>query len=477
MRRVVIIGGSIAGLVTARVMADHFDRVTVLDRDHFPASPAFRPGTPQAHHIHVLLMEGQYILEKLFPGLQDELAGAGAQELDWTEDCLWFGMGKWGPRFPSGMVTHFSSRALLEFVLRQRLSQNPKVEFLTGHDATGLVADSGKTRITGVQFRLREQGRADHSGEIQADLVVDASGRESKTPQWMQALGYAPPPETVINSFLGYASRLYEKPARDMGWKAILIRGTPPDSSRGGGVFPIEGNRWIANVGAAGRDYPPTDEDGFIEFVRTLPDPLLYNVLKDAKPVSPVYGYRRTENRFRHYERLARVPENLIVLGDAVCAFNPVYGQGMTVAVQGALALGEILGTNRTADFTGVARRFYKKLAQVNATPWAMAVSVDSLYPETEGAKPDRANQLTNGYMTQVTELAVEDPRVHLAFLQVLHLLKPPLTLFHPYIILQVVRRVIARRFTSPPGVGRKHSHTNPSSIMPRFSHSQRNNG
>lgn len=463
MSQAVIIGGSIAGMATARVLSDHFDRVIIVDRDQFPASPSFRSGTPQAHHIHVMLMEGQHLLEGLFPGFQDELAAAGAPAMDWTADCLWYGFGKWGPRFASGLITHFASRALLEYTIRGRLLHLPIVEFLTGCDVTGLMVDASGTRITGVRFRSREADQPGELGELPADLVLDASGRESKMPQWLQELGYAPPPETVINSFLGYSSRLYEKPAVATDWKAILVRGTPPENSRGGGVFPIEGNRWIANLGAAGRDYPPTDEAGFLEFARSLPDPLLYTALKDARPISPIYGYRRTENRLRHYERLVRMPENLVALGDAACAFNPVYGQGMTVGVQGALALGESIRENRVADFTGLARRFYRKLARVNATPWAMATSVDFLYPETEGGQPDRTSQLTNRYMAQVTELSLEDARVHFAFLQVLHLLKPPVTLFHPYIMMQVVRRVLRRRGAAPSLMGKQHpnAHSN----------------
>ncbi|HEX9074508.1 MAG TPA: FAD-dependent oxidoreductase, partial [Anaerolineae bacterium] len=189
MSQAVIIGGGIAGMATARVLSDHFDRVISVDRDHFPTSPSFRSGTPQAHHIHVLLMEGQRLLEEMFPGLQAELATAGAQEMDWTADCLWYGFGKWGPRFRSGLVTHFASRALLEYTIRGRLVRLPNVQVMTGNQVTGLMADANATRITGVRFRSREADQPEELRELRADLVVDASGRESKMPQWLQELG------------------------------------------------------------------------------------------------------------------------------------------------------------------------------------------------------------------------------------------------------------------------------------------------
>ncbi len=441
-RHALVIGGSIAGLVTARVLSSHFERVTVVERDYFPESPAPRPGVPQTRQIHVLLLQGQYILEKLFPGLQAELGSAGAPEMDWSLDCVWYSLNRWAPRFRSGWVTRFASRELLEWVIRRRLLANPRVQFVQGREATGLLSDQERTRITGITFRFRPPEHG--TGQLLGDFIVDASGRESRLPQWLEALGYGSPPVTTVNSFMGYASRFYRQPDSSQEWLAMLVRGTPPHNKRGGAIFPIEGNRWVVNLGAAGRDYPPTDELGLLEFARSLPDRALYNAIRDAEPLTPIYGYRRTENRLRHYERLQDWPVNLVALGDAVCAFNPVYGHGMTVAAQGAVALGETLA--RGGEQRGVTRLFQKRLARINATPWSLATSVDFIYPETEGPRPGRSSRLVDSYFYYLTLLSMEEREAYTAFQKVFHLLEPPSALFRPGLVTRVVARALLER-------------------------------
>lgn len=281
---------------------------------------------------------------------------------------------------------------------------------------------------------------------IDADLVVDASGRGSKLPTWLESLGYTAPAETKVNAFLGYSTRIYEPASSLPGdWKALLIRVTPPETSRGGGIYRIEGNRWLVTLSGAEGDYPPTDEAGFLEFARSLPSPALCDAIKNARPLSPISGYRRTDNSWRHYERLNRLPENIVALGDSVCAFNPVYGQGMTVAALGALALGDCLRAQR-GDLTGLTRRFQKKLARVLAIPWALATSADFLFPATEGARPGFPSTVTKGYMHQLGVLAFESPRVFREFFLVLHLVKSPSALFHPHIAAAVARHAIQAR-------------------------------
>ncbi len=442
MKHAIVIGGSIAGLVTARALADHFDRVTVIERDHFPEVPAPRPGVPQTRQIHVLLLKGQMILEQLFPGLQQELGEHGAPEMDWTGDCLTFSFDQWAPRFYSGMTTRFASRELLEWAIRRRLAANPHIHLLQGREVTDLITSPDRSRVTGVQTHSRDE-RSQAPGELVADLTADASGRESKLPQWLAGLGYEPPPTITVNSFMGYVSRFYRRPPQAKDWKGLFVRGTPPASRRGGAIFPIEGDRWIVNLGAAGKDYPPTDEAGFVEFARSLPSPELYEAIKAAEPLTPMYGYRRTENRLRRYDRMPRWPDNLVALGDAVCAFNPVYGQGMTVAVQGAVLLREQL-KNALRDrspgaLAGLGKRFQNKLAALTAVPWSMATSIDYLYPETEANEESRSNRLIDEYMLEVTLLALEDPQTHLAFLKVLHLVEPPSILFRPRIAARVL--------------------------------------
>ena len=434
----IVIGGSIAGLTAARVLTQHFERVTVVERDRYPENPVARKGLPQSHQVHILLGKGQQILEQLFPGLKDELADKGAPSIDWLADCPLSLLGRWAPRFKSEIITRACTRNLLEAIIRQRMADDTKVQFREASLITGLLATRDNTEVTGVE--LRSNGS---TVTLPAQLVVDASGRDSKAPQWLQSLGYEIPQETIVNSFLGYASRSYQSLSHNhVDYKALYLVPKAPDSSRGGVLYQVEDGRWMGLLIGVGRDYPPNDEAGFLNFARSLSSPEIYEAIIDAQPISPIYSYQRTENRMRHYEQLSRLPENFVVLGDAVCAFNPVYGQGMTVAALGALTLDQCL-RNRTSahqGFPGLAQEFPKKLAKVNSVPWMMATSDDFRWSTTEGGKPDLMTRFMHKYLDRVMWLAGENPEVYKAFAEVLHLIKPPTTLFYPGILARALK-------------------------------------
>ncbi len=468
--RAVVIGSSMAGLVAARVLTDHFDRVTVVERDvasatlrdRLPEQPETRPGVPQANHVHVLLTQGKQILEGLFPGLEAELAAAGAPLMDWTAECPWFGWWGWYPRFASNLNTRLCSRQLLESIVRSRLQRDGKVQFLDGTKVTDLLAetsdsrvtkkpgffkkpgfltggDSSCLRITGVKARAASQEE-----RIEADLVVDASGRDSSLPKWLAGLGYQKPAETAINSFLGYSSRWYEIPEGfQADWKVLVVWPRPPHSKRAGVIYSVEGNRWVLTVWSVAKDYPPTDETEFLEFTRSLRHPILYELVKNARPLSPVYAYRRTENCWRHYEKLSKLPEGVIAVGDAVCTFNPVYGQGMTAAALGAIALGDCLREHPSRE--GFPEFFYRRLARVNSDPWLMATGEDLRWQGTEGAKPGLVTRLMHGYLDSVLQLGTERPQGWEQFLKVLNMVETPTSLFRPNMLVRVLGQAIAR--------------------------------
>jgi len=436
----VVIGGSIAGLVTGRVLTKYFDRVTIIERDYLPENPVPRKGVPQSHHNHVLLMRGAIILEELFPGLHTELYAAGASQLDMAKDAAWLNPAGWGIHFTSGIMMLASSRSLLEWGVRQRLMQCPQVRFITESEVTSLLANSDKSAIAGVQVRLHNQLHYGSVSEqqIEADLVVDASGRMSKTPQWLTTLGYEAPQETAINSHVGYASRIYQLPTSS-DWQALYLQAAPPNVTRMGLMLPIEGGYSLVSLGGGDKDYPPTDEAGFLEFARTLRSSILYDAIKDAKPLSPIVSYRATENRRRHYEKLHRIPEGLIVTGDAACAFNPVYGQGMTTAAIAAETLDQCL----KKGLFGLSKRFQSQLAQVNAVPWTLATSEDYRYRGTEGQPVTQKTKLMHWYMDWVMLLSTKNVGVRSQFLQVMHMLKTPNALFHPKIVALVFKEVL----------------------------------
>jgi 2-polyprenyl-6-methoxyphenol hydroxylase-like FAD-dependent oxidoreductase len=449
MRHAIVIGGSMAGLWTARVLTDHFDRVTVIDRDRFPEKPEVRKGVPQANHLHLLLARGRQILDQLFPGLTDELDTYGGSSIDLSEDAAFLLRSGWTPRFHSGILSYGSSRFLLEWGVQRRLAANPRVQFIESAEVTRLLSDEARSRVTGVRVRYR-RGREGES-DMQADLVVDTSGRGTDTPIWLEALGYERPQETVVNSFLAYATRWYRRPANyPARWRLLFINGRAPDVPRGGAIYAVEGDQWIVTLGGAAHDYPPTDEAGFLEFARSLLTSALYEAIKDAEPISPIYGYQRTANQLRHFERLARWPDNFVVMGDAACAFNPLYGQGMSVAAMGALALDECLRRGRGP---GMAQRFQKRLAKVTEGAWLLATGEDFRYPTTEGGQRTPMTRFSHWYIDQVMLAMPASMEIARVFTEIAHLLKPPTALFHPGIVAETLRYMLANRGKKAPSL------------------------
>ncbi len=380
----VVIGGGIAGFTAARVLSDHFAHVTVVERDHLPDTPVRRHGVPQARHAHNLLPEGQKILEALFPGLVDELLARGAVAMCEGEQALFIaGRRQEWPR--RGLdVWIAASRPLLETAIYRRVDVHPRIHVLQGYEATGLSVSEDGRRVSGVLLRSRDSAHPART-ELAADLVMDASGRRSKAAHWLAALGYAPPNETTVDAFAGYASRIYRRPEGFEGtWKALYVRPHRRTGTRGGIIIPLEGNRWHVTLIGMARDYPPTDEEAFLAFARSLPTAELYEAIKGAEPLTKPFGYRSMGNRLRHYDALPDYLEGFLVTGDAVYTMNPVYAQGMTLAAMAAQTLQHVLEAQRTrADLTGLAERFQKELWQAVAGQWRQATMEDRRWPGT----------------------------------------------------------------------------------------------
>lgn len=454
-----VIGGSIAGLWAARVLSDHFEQVTVIDRDHFPETPEARKGVPQGRQVHVLLVRGQQIMDQLFPGITAELEADGVTMLRWTEDTYSYGTnGKWSAPFPFGYRTMACSRILLEWHIRRRLAQYSNVRFLEGRQVVGLLTNPDQTQVTGVRLNATGAERASVGEEtLAADLVVDASGRESHAPEWLTALGYTAPEEVVLDSHVGYATRFYQPPAGFQArWKSLLIQSRSGNTSRSGLIYPIENGQWMALMVGVNVELP-ADDDAYLDFARNLPQPDMLNALKASEPLSPVYRYQRTANQRRHYEALDRLPESFILMGDAVCAFNPVFGQGMSVSAIEALMLGDELKRGENAGF---AARFQKNVGKIVATPWQLATSEDArnLKP---GETVSLGTRLLRFYMDHLLGLVSGDPQVGRAFFDVMHLIKPPTVLFAPPVALKVFRSMLTKRQpllpTAPQVVAESH--------------------
>jgi 2-polyprenyl-6-methoxyphenol hydroxylase-like FAD-dependent oxidoreductase len=378
----VVIGSSIAGLTAARVLSDHFARVTIIERDRLPGTPEFRRGAPQGRHAHLLLPPGQAILEQLFPGLNAALLAGGATFINSGPETTFFRDGAWH----DDLTCLSCSRPLLESALYQRVAARPGVRILQGHDVLGLTVDPSRQQVSGV--RLRRRGSDSAEVTLAAQLVIDASGRGSHAPQWLAGLGCTPPRETVIDPFTGYTTRIYQRPAGFVeDWNLLRVRRTPPDGTRGGLISPIEGNRWYVTLIGMLRDYPPTDEAGFLAFARSLPSPRIYEAIKEAEPLTKIYSFRNTENRLRHYDELPRYLEGFLVCGDAACAVSPVHAQGMTSALLGLAGLADCLIERRDLhDLTGLAAQFQQQLRQATNQVWQMITADDLRWPGAEVA-------------------------------------------------------------------------------------------
>jgi 2-polyprenyl-6-methoxyphenol hydroxylase-like FAD-dependent oxidoreductase len=449
-RHAVVVGGSLAGMLAARVLSDQFHRVTLLERDRFPETAAARKGLPQGRHAHILLERGRGVLERFFPGLTGELVRAGAAPLDATHDVAWMNPYGWYVRYPGELRLLSCTRELIDWVVRDRLAALRNVRIHGGADVVGLVrTPRDGARVAGVRFRWRsaDAGADRDDKALAADLVVVADGRNSGLPRWLIALGYKPPEETVINSFQGYASRIYRPPAElASDWKALYIQQAPPADPRGGLAIPVEGGRWLVSLVGGDGDYPPTDEAGFLAFARSLRSPALYEAIAAAEPLTPIAGQRATENRLRHYDDLRRFPDGVVAVGDAVCAFNPVYGQGMTAAALGAEVLERWLRSESQPLGPGRVRVFQRDLTRATAAAWQLSAGADYRFRTTAGPAQSLLARLTGRYIAWVLQTATRQRWVRQRLTEVLHLLRPPSALFSPGVLARVVWDRLAGR-------------------------------
>jgi flavin-dependent dehydrogenase len=446
-----VMGGSLAGLLAARVLANHFQQVTIIERDRFPDTPVPRKGVPQSRHVHLLLMKGQLLLEQLFPGLLNQLVAEGALNLDTMADMKLLLPNGSPAKCQSNLTQLVFSRDLLDWQIRKRLTEMSNIQFLDGQTVTGFIPNAERSGVAGVKVRSHHgSDQAQSETAIAADLVVDASGQSSKTPDWLAELGYPRPEETVVDAGVGYASRLYQRPKSfTADWQALWVPLMPPHFTSGAVLFPIEGDRWLVTLAGGDRDYPPMDEAGFLAFAQALHSPQIYDAIRTAEPLTPVYSYRKNPNRLRHYAQLHPYPENLVVTGHAVCQFNPVYGQGMTVAALYAQTLDQGLSHARqkqSLSLKGLAHQLQKRFDRVHHDPWLLATGQDCRYQSTQQIKMGLVPQLMQQYVEQVMQLTVEDSQVYRELLAVLHMVKPPYALFQPHIIGQVVKHSVMAR-------------------------------
>ncbi|HEX8767504.1 MAG TPA: hypothetical protein VF714_03995 [Jatrophihabitans sp.] len=413
------------------MLSPAYRTVTVVDRDDLsgPAEP--RHAVPQGYHIHALLARGQQILDELFPGFTDELGSIGVPIGDFGTSLSWYFNGQMIQKAETGLVCVAAGRPLLEDRIRARVRGLGNVTFREHTDITGLTASPDGDRITGVQ--VQSQGGAEEL--ITADLVIDATGRGSRTPRWLKELGYSQVPEERVKMDLTYTTLDFVGPlpfdpiGEDI---ALLPVATP--ANRRGAIFARMPDRYSLSLTGILGDQPPTDLEGFLAYVQSLPVPEIYKAVRDAEPMGEPMMFRFPASVRRHYERLRRVPDGLLVLGDAACVFNPVYGQGMTVAAISARMLGDHLRSGPP-----VPAAFFKDLSKIIDAPWDMAAGADLGFPEVQGRRTLKA-RMGNLYIPRLQAAAVHDGSLTTAFLRTAGLVDPPQALMRP----AVIRRVLA---------------------------------
>jgi 2-polyprenyl-6-methoxyphenol hydroxylase-like FAD-dependent oxidoreductase len=429
----VVPGASLAGLLAARVLADAYERVTIVERDPLPTAAAHRRGVPQGRHAHVLLARGAQILDELFPGLLDDLAAGGAPVIrDLAE--LRFSPGGHRLRLqghPPEAVTYQASRPYLEAQVRARVRALPTVEIVDRCEVVGLVTTVARDRVTGVRMLRSANGVEETLG---ADLVLDATGRSGRATAWLAAIGYDQPPEEQLTIHLKYATRhLRLRPDALPGHKFVAV-GAEPGRPTGFVMFAEEQDRWVLTLIGYDGHHPPADPEAFLAFVQTVAPPDVLAAIRDAEPLDDIVAHRFPANLRRRYERLRRFPAGLLVFGDAICSLNPAYALGMSVAALQAVALQDSL----VRGDRDLARRFFRAAARPVDHAWQLTVGGDLALPQVQGPRP-LPFRVINAYINRVLTAAERDPTVAERFLRVNALQEPLGRMFRPTMAIRVL--------------------------------------
>jgi len=428
----VVLGASMAGLLAARVLADAYERVTVVDRDTMPAIGTGRRGVPQGRHLHALHARGLELLDELFPGFTEQLVQAGAEVGDSLDGIRWQLSGHQLCQADIGLPMLSASRPFLEGHIRRRVRMLPSVHFVEGCDVAGLVTDSERRRVTGVRIADRDEGGSERT--VAADLVVDATGRGSRTPIWLQQFGYPPPETDRLEIGIGYATRCYRLRPGALGDERGIFTGGTPLNPRAGVISPLEGGRHIVTLAGILGDHPPLDPAGFDAFAASLLFPDIVEALVGATPLDDPVGFRFPASVRYRYERLRRFPAGLLVAGDAVCSFNPVYGQGMPVAMMEAAMLRDLLrgGSPPTP------RQYFRRIAKLIDNPWEIAVGADLAFPGVPGRRTAKV-RIVNAYVPRLHAAASTDSSLGRAFIRVMGMVDRPEGLLRPDRVLRVL--------------------------------------
>lgn len=441
-KQAVIVGAGVAGLTAARSVADFFERVILLEADALPAEPLNRPGTPQCRHLHGLLAGGLQALSRLFPGFEQSLSQAGAVPIRMSSD---YRLERPGydpfPQRDLGLLIYSMTRPLLEFTVRKRLGAYRNVELRGGCRAQEFIPAPRDAAVHAVRYQTPD-GRSE---SLPADLVIDASGHGALTIALLGSIGMPAPEETSIGVDIGYATALFDIPqdARP-DWMGVFTFPSYPANKRVGAIFPVEGNRWIVTLAGRYDEKPPAHWEEFLTYARRLRTPTIYNAIRQARPLSEIVRFGLKASCWRYFDRLQKFPRALLPFGDAICLFNPIYGQGMSVAALEADVLAKLLATQaaQSDPLGSLAGAFFAEAEKLIDTPWSTSAIPDFIDPRTEGQRPSDFEDSLK-FSAALLKLAAQDPAVHKLFIEVQSLLKSRSAYRDPELV-QRVKAVMA---------------------------------
>lgn len=431
-KRAVVLGGSMAGLLAARVLADAYADVVMVDRDTLTGVTDARRGVPQGRHAHALLARGAQILEELFPGLTRELVEAGMPRLDMGE-MHWHLEGQRLANFHTGLNAVSVARPNLESHVRARVSGIPNVTFAEETDVTGLETTADRSQVTGVRIHDRASGS---ERVLPADLVVHTLGRGERMSAWLSELGYQSPEKDEVKIGLAYTTCEFLLPSRPLENDLSIISLATPMSRHGAFFGRVGGDRHQLSLTSMQCEPPSADIEGVLDCAKSLPVPDIYEAIREGEACTEPVTIRFPHSVRHRYERLTRFPGHLLVMGDGVCSFNPVYGQGMTVAALEALVLRRYLRRGQPPR----SRRFFRDLAKVIDAPWAIAGGGDLAWPGVEGRRT-MSTRLMNAYMGRMMFGMLFDGRITNSFMRVAGLVDPPRTLYYPRNLYRVLKQ------------------------------------
>jgi 2-polyprenyl-6-methoxyphenol hydroxylase-like FAD-dependent oxidoreductase len=436
----VVIGASIAGLLAAAALSGSCPKVTLFDRDTLPAEPGPRRGVPQSRQLHALQARGVQALDELLPGLRDELVAAGGVLADMQGDIHWYLDDYLLKPARTGLEGIGISRPPLEWLIRSRVAALPGVTITDATDVVRLV--TADDHVTGVTVRAaRTRDAAEET--VAADLVIDAAGAGSRTPVWLPALGLDAPRTTRVRAGVTYVTRMYRRDQKQLDGRFGSLITPYPGRPFGGAVLRQEGDRWVVLLAGMVGTEPPLDEDGMIAYAEKFAGRDIAAVMRESAPLTEPLKYTYPESARNHYEKLGERLDGLLVIGDAYGSFNPIYGQGITIAALEALILRRLLsaaeGGGTGGGSAGLARGYFRAAGKLVDEAWETSASSDLRFPEVEGRRR-RGAGLINAYGEKFRAAASVDPALGETFLRVANMADKPAKLLSPGTVLRVFR-------------------------------------